>query len=387
MNKLGKINTINKKFTKAAILLIIVVVFASLYCHICLNDLKGLKKVSYSVPVFSYPMKQITYMTSSFGEFRGGHFHAGIDISTLRQTGWDVISPVDGYIYKVKTSYYGYGKVIYLRTIDDNYTVLLAHLSGFAPEVERLIREKQISSGKYSQDICFEKNEHVVSKGQVIAFSGDTGSGGPHLHYEIRDANQNPIKFAVRELMEQDVTEPVVHSIAVRPMNKGSMVDGECKTKVYRMRKDPLTGFFIPEKNITVRGEIVLSLYAYDEEYSNKIGVNRVDLVREDGESFTVDISTFSPEMSRKTFSAYSREAYGKNGTGFLNLFQDNNGQLPFYSENKNSVFLIEDKPENITIHAYDSGGNKCTAKIVLIPCSSDTGKYAQNRFFSLNKM
>lgn len=387
MNKLRNKRIPNRKFIKSAILIIIVVIFASLYCHICLNDLKGLGKVSQSVPVFSYPLRQITHMTSSFGEFRDGHFHAGIDISTLRQTGWDVISPVDGYIYKVKTSYYGYGKVIYLRTSDDKYTVLLAHLSGFAPEVERLIREKQISSGRYSQDISFERNERTVSRGQLIAFSGDTGSGGPHLHYEVRDAKQSPIKFAVRELMEQDLSEPVVHSVAVHPMNKASFIDGESKTKIYRMRKDPLTGCFVPEKQITVRGEVALSLYAYDEAYSNKLGVSRVDLVREDGESFTVDISSFSPEMSRKTFLAYSRAAYGKNGRGFLNLFQENSEQLPFYSENKNSVFSIEDKPENITIHAYDSGGNRCTAKIVLSPCSSSVAKYALNRFLSTKKL
>ena len=39
-------------------------------------------------------------------------------------------------------------------------------------------------------EINFSKNDYPVTQGEVIAFSGESGAGGPHLHFEIFDKKE-----------------------------------------------------------------------------------------------------------------------------------------------------------------------------------------------------
>jgi murein DD-endopeptidase MepM/ murein hydrolase activator NlpD len=123
----------------------------------------------------------------------------GFDIRTNQRENLLVHAAASGYISRVKIEPSGFGRAIYI-THPNGYTTLYAHLNAFYPALNDFVINEQYKDEKWEQDIEFPPNQFPVSKGQVIAYSGNTGaSQGPHLHFEIRDTktgnNLNPWLF------------------------------------------------------------------------------------------------------------------------------------------------------------------------------------------------
>ncbi|MBT9243365.1 M23 family metallopeptidase, partial [Vibrio splendidus] len=111
-----------------------------------------------------------------------------LDIKTQGKEGLKVVAVADGYVSRIKVQQYGYGKAIYV-THPNGYTSVYGHLSKFNPEIEAYVKSIQYKKENYETGNLFpKKNKFVLKKGELLAFSGDTGgSGGPHLHFEIRN--------------------------------------------------------------------------------------------------------------------------------------------------------------------------------------------------------
>ena len=126
-------------------------------------------------------------------ERRSRRFHAGIDVRTFGNIGDKIFAVESGYISRVKITSDGYGKALYLKLNDGN-TILYAHLDRYNDFIESLIINYQKENDSSFIDQHFSKNQYKVNKGDIIGYCGDTGSlSGPHLHFEIRDENNNPI--------------------------------------------------------------------------------------------------------------------------------------------------------------------------------------------------
>ena len=87
---------------------------------------------------YIWPLDLPQAITSSFGEYRGGRFHAGLDLRT-GGIGKQVKAPAAGYVSRVRCSPWGYGKAVYLA-LDDGNTAVFGHLSAFAPELREYVR-------------------------------------------------------------------------------------------------------------------------------------------------------------------------------------------------------------------------------------------------------
>ncbi len=159
-----------------------------------LTALVGLLSLPVAHAAPAWPLKGDIDLSSGFGDYRDGHFHFGLDLRTGGKVGRPVFSPADGYIMRVRTAYTGYGKALYVRG-DDGYTYVFGHLNQFNTPVEHLIRTTQVSSRRYLQDLFLPKDSLRVKKGELIAYSGQTGVGAPHLHFERRrdDTPLNPL--------------------------------------------------------------------------------------------------------------------------------------------------------------------------------------------------
>jgi hypothetical protein len=140
-------------------------------------------------------------LSGTFGEPRSTHFHLGIDIKTKGKEGWEVKSIAPGQISRIRVSLSGYGKTLYIDHPDQT-TSVYAHLKKFAPKIETYIKSIQYQKESYTLQKFIKKGEFTIKAGEVIGYSGNTGSSsGPHLHFEIRDSKSqkplNPLLFGL----------------------------------------------------------------------------------------------------------------------------------------------------------------------------------------------
>jgi hypothetical protein len=136
-------------------------------------------------PFTAPPLAPPLTVTGGFGERRPRHFHAGLDLSTGGEVGRPVHAPLEGWIERLRTSGNGYGRAIYLHALDGRL-IVLGHLDAFAEPIASYIAAVQDSSARYDQDLWPERDRFPVKAGQLLAWSGQSGTSAPHLHIEVR---------------------------------------------------------------------------------------------------------------------------------------------------------------------------------------------------------
>ncbi len=176
---------------------------------------------------YIWPTDASRWMTSNFAEFRANHFHAGIDISTNMKEGYKVFAVRDGWLSRITFEQGGYGWYLVLRHPDGYYSTY-GHLRGFPPNILAAYRRKQLALGRSFGTVQFDDREVPVKKGETVAFTGSTGAGPPHLHFEIRDARFNPVNpLLAKQIRIRDTIPPVIHSVILQPLDALSSVDGK----------------------------------------------------------------------------------------------------------------------------------------------------------------
>ncbi|MFP3592374.1 M23 family metallopeptidase [Chryseobacterium sp. SIMBA_038] len=154
---------------------------------------------NYPQNYFRNPLNISINLAANFGAVRSNHFHMGLDIRTNSQENLSVAAAADGYISRIKVERYGFGNAVYV-THPNGYTTVYAHLNKYFDKLDEFVKNQQYKDEKWEQDISFSPKQFPVTKGRLIALSGNTGgSAGPHLHFEIRDTKTeeciNPLLF------------------------------------------------------------------------------------------------------------------------------------------------------------------------------------------------
>lgn len=211
---------------------------------------------------YLWPTDASQLLSSTFGEYRSGHFHAGIDIKTWAREGFKVFAIDSGSVTQIRVSPYGYGRAVYFLTADGT-TAVFGHLSRFNPEIEKRVRERQLIEGRYAVRLHFRPGKLVFRKGELLAFTGETGTGVPHLHFELRDSLNNPVNPFLKDYRVDDQIPPQVRSIAVSPLRFGSHVDGDWQPVIFPVRQQK-KGIYTVRDSIFCWGELGLSISAFD---------------------------------------------------------------------------------------------------------------------------
>ncbi|MCT4624138.1 MAG: M23 family metallopeptidase, partial [Schleiferiaceae bacterium] len=161
---------------------------------LCLFATQYTSAQPYPQNYFRSPLDIPLALSGTFAELRSNHFHSGIDIKTQGVEGKNVYAVAEGYVSRIKISPWGYGHAIYIAH-PNGYTSVYGHLKDLVGPLGEYLEERQYARRSFSLDVYLEANELPVKKGQVVALSGNSGgSGGPHLHFELRKtSNQQPI--------------------------------------------------------------------------------------------------------------------------------------------------------------------------------------------------
>ena len=283
------------------------------------------------------PGKQ-SFLAGSMGELRPNHFHGGIDIKTGGGVNQPVYAAADGYVSRLKQSSFGYGNVLYI-THPNGLTTVYGHLNEFrGPEAAELLR-CQYEKQAYEVELFFPKDKYPVKRGEVVALSGNTGgSAGPHLHWEVRDAQDrqyNPLQWGgFPEL--QDHVAPTFQAFAVEPLGIEARVENRFDKKVFVPKIQPAPGApTVWPDTINCFGAVGLLVQGFDrfDGAWNKNGVQRV-AVQVNGQPYyehNIDAVPF-PTGTRQVANFVDFQYQRTQGRTLQKLWIDEGNDLAMYT-------------------------------------------------------
>lgn len=307
--------TKNQKITKATGSLF----FLLLACSVCLSQ------------DYLWPTNASKLLTSSFAETRPNRLHSAIDIKTWGKEGYKVFATRNGYIWKVKISPFGYGKVIY-QILDTGEIALYAHLQKFSPYLENIMRKTQKKNRRHSVTKFFKKNEFPIQKGDLIAFTGSTGIGYPHLHFEIRNTDNFPTNPLLKGFKIKDTLAPVPTAIGVETMNLASQINGWSTPQIFQLIKKGRNTYTV-KNPIQIWGMIGFSISAYDQANGarNKFSLYQLITYLDGEKIFHSTYDKFSFNQNTHVVLDRNNWFLSNNGKYFHNLFLEKLNKLPFY--------------------------------------------------------
>lgn len=179
------------------------------------------------------PLDTPLVLNGGFGEYRSNHFHAGLDLGTGQSVGRPVYAPLGGWIERVRASGVGYGRSLYLRT-GDGRLLVFAHLDAFAEPIASFIAAVQDSAAQYEQDLWPAQGRLPIAAGQRIAWTGESGAGGPHLHFEVRrgDMAYSPLRAGIAI---PDTAAPTLVDVTLEPLDDASFVERGAAPRTFRL--------------------------------------------------------------------------------------------------------------------------------------------------------
>lgn len=327
------------------------------------------------------PVKIPLKLSGNFGELRSSGFHSGIDIKTLGKEGVEIKSIDDGYISRISISLSGFGKAIYI-THPNGFTSVYAHLSKFDESIEKYIRAYQYQKKSFVINKFFKKNEFIISKDDIIGFSGNTGSSfGPHLHFEIRKSLENlpinPLRFGYPI---DDTIPPTIRGLFLYKI--GEKFNKRKKINIKKISSNKFQSE--PIKSSGSFGFGVISDDRQNKSY-NINGTYNYKLIKNDSTEFEIEFDNFSFDEKAYQMKLMDYGYYVDKKSRLIKIF-NNNGLKTNFIKSKNSgiIDVVENDSIKIKIILSDYSNNKTQVNINIIG-SKDTLDYYYDDFSDFN--
>ena len=316
---------------------------------------------------YTEPLNIPPALSAGFGELRNNHFHSGIDFKTQQVVNKPVFAVADGYISRISVSPSGYGLALYLDHPELGHTTVYGHLNSFAKHIAQYVEEKQYQQESYRINLYLEPHEIPVTQGEQIALSGNTGSsGGPHLHFEIRDKETqgpiDPLQYVAQNVA--DTRSPDLRGIAFYPILGQGVINGNTTPTRLTIHKSKAGSPSPLQKEITAWGKIGLGIKAYDRMngQNNIYGVKHIRLFVDDSLAFSSTINEFRFDETRMLNSFIDFEDWRNNNSFFMKSFIEPGNMLRIYNDSLQGYITInQERAYPMKYELEDQHGNITT--------------------------
>lgn len=341
------------------------IIFGFIALSVCLCSSFTLAGQSLKWPLDSKPA-----LTGTFCEFRPGHFHSGLDMKVYGKVGLKCFAVSDGWVSRIKVSPSGYGRALYLK-LRDGRTAVYAHLSRFAPKLEKLIRETQEETRQFELELFFESDTlFPFKKGDVVAYSGRSGTKHPHLHFEVRDSLERPLNPLLEGIKIADHISPVPVALAVIPLDGRSTVEGDCQPRLYKHLVEQTTGVYSPGDPIGVTGRIGISIDAYDraDASNNLLAVHQIELKVDGKTKWVTRFDRFDFAETRQLEVERDYRLMRRRQGVFHRLYRAPGNTLEWV-EGDGTIETAEDESFSIDVEIIlsDAHGNRKSVQLILV--------------------
>ncbi len=315
---------------------------------------------------YSSPVKIPILLSGNFAELRSNHFHSGIDIKTQGVTGFPIYSVADGFVSRIVVSPTGYGNALYINHPNGTTTVY-GHLQSFRDDIAKYVKENQYLQISFKVDLKVLPGEFQIKKDDIIAKSGNSGSsGGPHLHFEIRDTkSENPLNPLKYNFDIKDTIPPKILSLMMTPLSDDSYVIDDTKK-----RRFPIVfydGKYHIKNNPAVPGYGEIGFAIETNDYLNgswnKCGIYSMQLTVDEELYFSHQLDQFSFAEGRYINSFIDYETYIDLERRFQKTWVEPGNKLSTYNYLKgNGAFKANGNSiHKIRIQLKDTYGNSST--------------------------
>ena len=305
-------------------------------------------------------------------ELRTGHFHSGLDMRTEGREGLDVKAADDGWVSRVKVSPWGYGKALYIDH-PNGHTTVYGHLRNYTGAIAEAVLDRQYKAREFDVDLVFEKGELPVSKGQVVAQSGNTGgSSGPHLHFEVRRTGDQHALDPERFGMEvPDDIHPIFHGLRI------DALDSLARVQPYPngAKGYPATGsgssYTLKDGAVPAAiGTVGLSVNVIDR-YSNSsstCGIRSLKVLVNDQPVHSALLEEVDFALQRFADAYMDYALFKSNDMNYNRCYKLPNNKLAIYGKEaaQGRITLRPGDEKKVLVEAVDANGNRSEMRFTL---------------------